>query len=137
MVEIPRNFRLLEELEYGEKGQGNPTVSVGLKNGDDIMLRDWNGTILGPPRTAFENRIVSLELHCDDNYPKSPPSIRFISKVNLPCVGPNGVVDRTKFPLFIQWSSKTTMEGCLLELRKEMSSPSVAKLPQPAEGATY
>lgn len=137
MVEVPRNFRLLEELEYGEKGQGNPMVSVGLKTADDTYLREWNGTILGPSRTVFENRIISLELYCGDQYPKQPPAIRFISKVNLPFVAANGVVDTNAFPLFARWDPKVTMEGCLLELRKEMSSPAVARLPQPPEGATY
>lgn len=137
MVEVPRNFRLLEELEHGEKGHGNPNVSVGLTKGDDIMLRQWNGTIIGPPSSTFENRILSLELYCDDNYPKAPPAVRFMNKVNLPCVSANGVVDRSKFAMFQQWNAKNTMEDVLLELRKEMSSAANRKLPQPAEGSTY
>lgn len=137
MVEVPRNFRLLEELEHGEKGQGNATVSVGLRDSDDILLRYWNGTILGPPGTAFENRIISLEIYCDEIYPKAPPQVKFQSKVNLPCVAGNGAVDPSKFPLFRQWDKRVTMEGVLLELRKEMTNPANRKLPQPPEGACY
>ena len=135
MVEVPRNFRLLEELEHGEKGQGNSMVSVGLRDSDDIMLRTWNGTIIGPPNSAFENRILSLEIFCDDNYPKSPPTLRFISKVNLPCVSEKGVVDTTK--LFRQWDRRITMEGCLVELRSQMANPANRRLPQPPEGTNY
>lgn len=138
MVEVPRNFRLLEELEHGEKGQGSGMVSIGLRDGDDIMLRYWNGTILGPPGSSFENRIISLELFCDENYPRVPPNVKFISKVNLPSANPtNGVVDRSRFACFAQWNSKTTMERVLLELRNEMGSPQNRKLPQPPEGSTY
>ncbi len=67
-AKMPRNFRLLEELEKGEKGLGagkgsdTPCIpydqetdiaveacSYGLADGDDMMMSNWNGTILGPP----------------------------------------------------------------------------------------
>lgn len=32
-------------------------------------MYEWNGTILGPPHSAFENRIFSLSIYCGDNYP--------------------------------------------------------------------
>jgi len=47
-VIIPRNFKLLEELEKSEKGHGDMSISFGLVDSGDTFLSDWNGGILGP-----------------------------------------------------------------------------------------
>lgn len=48
VVIVPRNFKLLEELERSEKGQGDMSISFGLVKSDDTFLTEWNGGILGP-----------------------------------------------------------------------------------------
>jgi ubiquitin-protein ligase len=37
-------------------------------------------------QSVHENRIYSVNIHCGDSYPDTPPTIQFTSKVNIPCV---------------------------------------------------
>jgi len=138
MAKVPRNFRLLEELEKGEKGIGDGSCSYGLYGSEDVMMREWTGTIIGPGSTAHENRIYSLKIVCGDQYPDQPPEVQFLSRVNLPFVSQlNGKIDQNKFPFLGNWTRNKNLEGLLVEIRKEMATQQNRKLPQPPEGSMF
>ena len=48
MVEMPRTFKLYEELEEGEKGLGDGLISYGLADANDQEMSNWSCSIIGP-----------------------------------------------------------------------------------------
>lgn len=104
----------------------------------DSTLTHWNGTILGPPRSKHENRIYMLQIECGDRYPDEAPVVKFVSKINLPCVNQTtGEVVPAKFAVLGAWKRSYSIEQVLVELRKEMGSAANKNLDQPPEGSTY
>ena len=116
-------------------------------------------------QTVHENRIYSLSIICGENYPDRPPTIQFISRVNLPFVSQtDGKVDPAKLPVLCNWTRSSSIETVLVEIRRsvqphpsllpftypeqyfyflrfssvsEMASFNNRKLPQPPEGSTF
>ena len=136
-VIVPRTCKLLGELEASEKGTGDMSISMGLVNADDIFLTDWNANILGPPGTPFEGRLYELRVTAGDDYPNRPPTVRFISRVNLTGVDQNTGEVKGDFPALQQWNRNMTIESVLVALKNSMGVPMNKRLPQPAEGARF
>ena len=86
MVTMPRTFKLYEELEDGEKGVGDGSLSYGLADANDQEMSNWSCSIIGPQNTTFDQRFYNIMIYCGPNYPTQAPTVRFTTKINLPCV---------------------------------------------------
>lgn len=127
MSGLPRNFRLLEELEKGEKGLGNGNVSYGLVDQGDTKLVSWHATIIGPVGTKYQGNIYPLEITVGPKYPARPPQFRFVRlpDVRLPLT--NGLVDSStgnvnpsNLSELVYWKPEYTIETVLMALYKQM-----------------
>eukprot|EP00980_Cylindrotheca_fusiformis_P001644 scaffold374_cov124-Cylindrotheca_fusiformis.AAC.3 len=137
-VIVPRNFKLLEELEKSEKGLGDMAISFGLVDSGDTFLSNWNGGILGPAGTQHDGRFYQLHIHCPEKYPAVPPNVKFISKINMNCVDSRtGTVKPDKLPAMRNWNRNMGIEQILQSIRMEMCSDQNRRLRQPAEGSTF
>ncbi|ELU11402.1 hypothetical protein CAPTEDRAFT_18565 [Capitella teleta] len=118
-------------------GSGDGSVSWGLENEDDMDLRVWTGTIIGPPRTTYEGRIYNLRIECGDDYPQRPPNVWFITRINMKGIDHMGKVCSRDVPILCKWQNSYTMATLLRDLRRSMTLKENLKLPQPPEGSTY
>ena len=87
---------------------------VDEQDSEELAMYEWNGTIIGPPHSAYENRIFSLSIYCGDKYPGMshsispdmylyidvPPLVKFESRINLPCVEATGLVRSLSLALY-------------------------------------
>ncbi|KAJ6909564.1 hypothetical protein NC652_020520 [Populus alba x Populus x berolinensis] len=106
--------------------------SAGLIDENNVF--EWNVTIIGPPDTLYEGGFFNATMSFPQNYPVSPPTVRFTSEVWHPNVYANGKVcisilhppgdDPNGYELATErWSPVHTVESIVLSIISMLSSP--------------
>ena len=71
--------RIKEEYEDIRNPNVNLGITVGIPDPDNIF--NWRFTIIGPPDTLYKGGLFYLNLNFPDNYPNSPPKVKFITPI--------------------------------------------------------
>jgi len=160
---VPRQFRLLDELERAEKGQSDHfraersnrseitaanidginfcTLGLDATQPEDAaepekyVFTNWNATIIPHQGASVGNRLYSLKVTAGPDYPNTPPSIRFVHKVNLRCVNHRGEVNISQF---MRWDPETTeIFLVLLKIRDQFQGAAANLCAQIPDGTEY
>lgn len=76
-------------MEY-KSIQEEPVEGFRVKLVNEDVLFDWEVAIFGPPDTLYQGGYFKAQLKFPPDYPYSPPSMRFLTKVWHPNVYENG-----------------------------------------------
>jgi len=128
---VPRNFKLLAELEVAEKGKGQDEklsedqlyITLGLVD-NDATFSNWAATIIPHQGGHIGQRIYTLKIKAGPGYPDVPPDIYFEQKVALHMVNKYGQVDFNKL---YKWHRESSIIDALVKIRQAMKPANVAK----------
>lgn len=116
---MSRQQRLTRELE---KIKSTTTNGI-FVNAED--LNKWSVQILGPNNSPYENGVFDLEITIPNNYPFSPPALRFLTKIYHPNIDENGRIcmDLLKMPPSGSWRPTIGIEGLLIAVKMLLENP--------------
>ncbi|KAL6841367.1 hypothetical protein ACP4OV_028885 [Aristida adscensionis] len=112
----------------------NPVDGFSAGLVDDSNVFEWQVTIIGPPDTLYDGGYFNAIMTFPQNYPNSPPSVRFTSEMWHPNVYPDGRVcisilhppgeDPNGYELASErWTPVHTVESIVLSIISMLSSP--------------
>ena len=88
-------------------------------SGDNIL--EWEGTIIGPSDSPYEGGVFFLKINFPEDYPFTPPKIKFKTKIFHCNISSNG--DICLDILKDQWSPALTISKVLLSLCSLFTDP--------------
>ena len=99
--------------------QDPPSLCSAGPINDDLYT--WQGTIMGPPDTPYQNGCFFLKIQFPVDYPFKPPKVTFTTQIYHPNINQSGSIclDILKS----QWSPALTISKVLLSLCSLLNDP--------------
>lgn len=112
--------RLMRELE---KVKSTTTSGIFVEPSEN--LRVWKVRIAGPESSPYKDGIFDLEVSVPDDYPFSPPRLRFTTKIYHPNIDDSGRIcmDLLKMPPMGGWKPTIAIEGLLIAVKMLLENP--------------
>jgi len=135
---VPRNFKLLDELEAAEKGKQDPNnqykadigfITLGLDEDYSVeTFTHWRASIIPQQGQHIGDRFYELTIVAGPDYPIIPPLIRFVHRVAIHGVADDGTVNLNQLSNQYRWCRESSIIEALVYVRKSMEPSQVAQL---------
>lgn len=111
--------RIAAELANLQRDTAETGLMRPIEAGDTL---DWVAQIGGPQESPYAQGRFDIEITFEENYPRSPPRITFLTPLFHPNVSESGVIRLAEFDTS-QWSPAITMRTLLISLQAMLSDP--------------
>ncbi|KAF6006425.1 Ubiquitin-conjugating enzyme E2 2 [Brettanomyces bruxellensis] len=118
-MSTPARRRLMRDFKRIQKDCSGGISASPLA--DNVMV--WNGIIIGPQDTPFEDGTFRLKLTFDEQYPNKPPQVKFISEMFHPNVYASG--DLCLDILQNRWSPTYDVASILTSIQSLLNDPNI------------
>ena len=105
--------------EFKELERDPPTNCSAGPVGDDMF--HWQGNIIGPEGSPYQNGVFFLDIHFPSDYPFKPPKVKFTTKIYHPNINSGGSICLDI--LNSKWSPALTVPKILLSISSLLTEP--------------
>lgn len=130
------NAKTLKRLNNELKAitEDNKIDGIEIIPSDDI--KEFYANINGPPNSPYQNGVFKLEIKIPDNYPLTPPNVKFVSKIFHPNIYTDGkiCVDILRKE---NWAPTLKISSVLLSIQSLFTDPDPMSAANPEAGRLY
>ncbi|KAI5171209.1 ubiquitin-conjugating enzyme E2 I [Nematocida sp. LUAm3] len=127
--------RIIQERSNWRKDRPYGFVAKPTKKGIGLDLFNWECTIPGPDNTPFSGHSLDLRVEFYADYPISPPSMRFLTRIFHPNVYADGFVCLDL--LAENWKPSINLKTLLLSVHNLIQNPNINSPANTAAAEAY